>query len=137
MSQRYLLTSIYVIIALMSVSGCSSFVADRTQGFNMIQQGFSSLKPTPGLHQEIEIKSIKLVIIGDREQFQWKKAAAPNSPIIGYATPDNEIWIFGKRVNGKIVVNEAVLGHEITHLLSFQNASIANPDHFAELNTAR
>lgn len=118
------------IIAILSVvTGCSaSYVGNREQAFNMIQQGFSSLESTPGLHQEVQLRNVKVVIVGDREQFEWKKAAAANSHVAGYATPDNEIWIFGKVVNGQVVVNEAIIGHELMHLLNFSTQSVANPD---------
>lgn len=136
--QRYSWTIMCIAVILLSVtSGCSSFVADREQGFTMIQRGFSGLEPTPGLYREVTLKQIKVVIVGEREQFQWAKAASKNSNILGYATPANELWIFGKVVDGKIVVNEAVLGHELTHLLNFQDARIANPDTLRDLDPVR
>lgn len=121
------------ILSLIALTGCSSFIADREQGFNMIQRGFSGLEPTPELYKEVTLKQVKVILVGNRAQFQWKEAAAKNSSILGYATPDNEIWIFGKEVDGKIVVNEAVIGHELTHLLSFEDSSVANPDKFRDL----
>lgn len=132
--KRCFLVIVCWIGALSLLTSCCSFVADREQGFNMIQRGFSNLEATPDLYEEVQIKNIKVIIVGDRKQFTWKKAAAENSSIIGYATPDNEIWIFGKEVEGKIVLNEAVLGHELAHLLNFKNPKIANPDRFRDLN---
>lgn len=125
------------VCILITLSGCSSYIADREQGFNVIQRGFSGLDPTPGLHQEVQIANVKVIIVGDREQFQWKKAAAKDSSIIGYATPNNEIWVFGKVVDGKVVVNEAVIGHELMHLLNFNDATIANPDRLKEITPLR
>jgi hypothetical protein len=132
--KRYFLSILCWVIMLSCLTSCSSFVADREQGFNMIQRGFSNLEATPDLYEEIELTNVKIIIVGDREQFAWKKAAAKNSSIIGYATPSNEIWVFGKRVDGKIVLNEAVLGHELTHLLNFKDPKVANPDKFRDLN---
>jgi hypothetical protein len=132
--KRSFLVIVCWIGALSFLTSCYSFVADREQGFNMIQRGFSNLESSPDLHEEIELRNIKVIIVGEREQFTWEKAAAANSSIIGYATPSNEIWIFGKMVEGKIVLNEAVLGHELTHLLNFKNPKIANPDKFRDLN---
>jgi hypothetical protein len=132
--KRHFLVIACWISALSLLTSCYSFVADREQGFNMIQRGFSNLEATPELYKEVELKNIKVFIVGDRKQFTWKKAAAANSSIIGYATPNNEIWILGKEVEGKIVLNEAVLGHELTHLLNFKDSKIANPDRFRDLN---
>jgi len=133
--QHPLLKLLIGFIFLGCATGCSSFVADREQGFTMMQRGFSELEPTPELYREVTLQQVKVVIVGDRQQFRWSKAAAENSGILGYATPDNEIWVFGKVVNGEIVVNEAVLGHELTHLLNFQDTRIANPDTLSNLNS--
>ena len=135
--QRSLIRVVALVLLLSFSSGCSSFVADREQGFTMMQRGFSELEATPELHKELTLERIKVVIVGERQQFQWSKAAAENSSILGYATPTNEIWIFGKMLNGKIVVNEAVLGHELAHLLHFQNKEMADPDKFRELDKER
>ncbi len=132
--RQALVGMLIVMLAVIFTSGCSSFVADREQGFTMMQRGFSELKPTPDLYKELTLEHVKVVIVGNRQQFNWSKAAAENSQILGYATPANEIWVFGKIVNGKIVVNEAVIGHELTHLLNFRDARVANPDTLRELN---
>ena len=134
--KRSVIMTLLFVSLLSLLTGCSSFVADREQGFNIMQRGFSGLAPTPGLYREVELEHVKVVIVGNREQFQWKQAAAKDSQILGYATPANEIWIFGKMVDGKIVVNEAVIGHELTHLLNFKNPEIANPDKFRDLRDA-
>ena len=40
----------------------------------------------------------------------------------------NGIYVFGKRVKGKIIVNGAILGHELTRQLNFANVGVVNPD---------
>ena len=100
----------------------------RKIGFNEIQKGFASFDKTPDLHEVIELKNIKVHIVGDRKHFKWDRAAAYGSPVAGYATRKNEIYVFGKLVKGKVVLNQAILGHELTHLLNFKNPNIANPD---------
>lgn len=135
--KRFVVMTLLFVSLVGLLSGCSSFVADREQGFNMIQRGFSGLESTPELYKEVELDHIKVVIVGTREQFQWDRAAARDSHIMGYATPANEIWVFGKVVDGKIVVNEAIIGHELTHLLNFKNPEVANPDKFRDLHEAQ
>jgi len=108
---------------------CVSLATDlRKIGFNEIQKGFASLDKTPNLHEVVELKNVKVHIVGDRKYFKWDKAAAYGSPVAGYATSKNEIYVFGKTVKGKVVINQAILGHELTHLLNFKNSNIGNPD---------
>ena len=114
--------------------GCVSLATDlRKVGFEEIQKGFSSLTATPDLYEVIEIKNVKVYIVGDRKYFNWDKAAAYGSPVAGYATSKNEIFVFGKVVNGKIIANQAILGHELNHLLHFANPRVANPDRLDDL----
>ena len=47
----------------------------------------------------------------------------------GCATNNNEIFVIGTEINGKIVIDDEVLGHELRHLLNWANPEIANPDH--------
>ena len=108
----------------------------RKVGFDEIQKGFASLEKTPGLqnlHEIIELKNVKIHVVGDRKFFKWDRAAAYGSPIAGYATSGNEIYVFGKLVKGKIIVNQAILGHELNHLLNFKNPKVANPDKLDDL----
>ena len=116
------------------LGGCASYVTDcRKQGFNLIQKGFASIEETEDVYEVVELKNVKVYVVGNRRQFNWDKAAAYGSPIAGYANTNNEICLFGKRVGDKIVVNQAILGHEFNHLLNFANPKIANPDELDDL----
>lgn len=122
------------LIFIFAVAGCGSHAAQyRAQGFNYIQQGFTSIEGTSDVYEVVELKNVKILIVGDRKHFNWEKAAAYGSPIAGYANTKNEICLFGKRVGDKIVVNQAILGHELNHLLNFKNPKIANPDKLDEM----
>lgn len=83
----------------------------------------------------VELKNVKVYIVSDRRDFDWDKASAYGSPVLGYAKRNNEIHVLGKRVGDKIVVNQAILGHELNHLLNFKNPNIANPDKLDDLGT--
>ena len=98
-----------------------------------MRQGFASIEPTPDLYEVVELKNVKVFIVGDRKLFKWEKAGTSGSPIEGYANTNNEIRVLGKRVGDKIVVNQAVLGHELNHLLNFKNPKIANPRKLDEM----
>ena len=93
-----------------------------------MQQAFDYYEAPSDLNTVIELKNVKIHIVGDRKYFKWNKAAATDSPVVGYATSGNEIYVFGKRLGNKIIINQAVLGHELNHLLNYQNPNVANPD---------
>jgi len=114
--------------------GCVALATDRRkEGFETLQKGFISLPETPNLHEIIVLKEVKVHIVGHRNLFDWNVAAAYGSPVAAYANTNNEIWILGKVVEGKIIVNQAILGHEFKHLLNFKNPVVANPDRLDEL----
>ena len=99
----------------------------------MFNRGFSQLDKSPALHKVIELKNVKVHIVGNRSQFNWDRAAAYGSPVAGYANTKNEIWLFGRLAKGKVIINQAILGHELNHLLSFKEPVIANPDKLDDL----
>ena len=113
---------------------CSPLAADlRNEGSRLTQQAFESFKQTPDLHEVVELKNIRIHIVGDRKQFKWNVASAYGSPILGYAANNNDIYVLGKRIGNKIIINETVLGHELNHLLNFQNPEFADPDKLDKL----
>ena len=116
------------------LSGCVTLATDRRkEGFTALQNGFTSLAETPDLHKIIKIKEVTVHIVGHRRHFNWNVAAAYGSPVAAYANTNNEIWIIGKVVKGRIIVNQAILGHEFQHLLNFQANEIADPDQLDSL----
>ena len=120
---------LFCLVGLFAFAGCGSHVTEyRKMGFDFIQQGFASIENTPELYEVIELEKVRIYIVGDRKHFKWENAEAYGSPIAGYANTNNEIGVFGKRVGNKIIVNQAILGHELNHLLNFKNHTIADPD---------
>ena len=127
--KRQIIITIMVFILGVAAAGCSRFyIRKQNQGYQSFKQASASLGLTPELHETIVIDNIIVHIVGDPKKFNWDKAAAFGSPVEGYATYENEIWILGTMVNGKIIINQAILGHELNHLLNFKNPTIADPD---------
>ncbi len=123
-----------ILCLLTSLTACGSWTsAQRRSGFREIQRSFEALPATPDLYTVIELERVRVHIVGDRSLFSAPTAAAYGSPILAYATPGNAIWLIGKRVNGLIVINQAILGHELQHLLNFKNPAIADPDQLDRL----
>ena len=126
-----LLTSISLLFFLV---GCVSLATDRRkQGFETLQRGFTSLEETPDLHEIVTLKEVTIHVVGSRKLFDWRDASAYGSPVAAYANTKNEIWIIGTMVKGRIIINQAILGHELKHLMNFKNPIIADPDHLDEL----
>ncbi|RJR29702.1 MAG: hypothetical protein C4576_34905 [Desulfobacteraceae bacterium] len=126
---------VFILLALIyGLSGCVPLATDvRKEAFRSFDKSFGSLGESPTLNEVIELGGVKVHIVGHRQFFNYHRAAAYGSPVIGYATSNNEIWVFGKVVRGRIVVNQAVLGHELMHLLNFKNRAIADPDRLDDL----
>jgi hypothetical protein len=124
----------FLVLGVLFVSGCVPLATDnRKEAFRSFDRSFASLDESPSLNEVIDIGGVKIHIVGHRHFFNLHHAAAYGSPVVGYATSNNEIWVFGKVVKGKIVVNQAVLGHELVHLLQFKDPRVANPDKLDDL----
>ena len=123
-----------LVLFCLSVSGCVPLATDtRKEAFRNFDTSFNSLDEAPNLNEVIDLGGVRVHVVGNRQFFNIRQASAYGSPIVGYATSANEIWVFGRRVKGKIVVNQAVLGHELMHLLQFKNPRVADPDKLDDL----
>lgn len=122
---------IFLSLLLFSVftTGFFAVATDyRKIGFKEMQRGFAKLYSPSDLHEIVKIRDVTIHIVGDRKYFRWDRASAYGSPVQGYATRKNEIWVFGTVVKGRIVLNQAILGHEFNHLLQFNHPQVHNPD---------
>lgn len=122
-----LISLLFVLLILLA--SCAQFASDyRKDGFYLRQTAFESCEAANDLNMVVELKNVRVHIVSDRKYFEWKKAAADDSRMLGYATTGNEIFVFGRKLGNKIVVNQAIIGHELNHLLNYQNSTVANPD---------
>ncbi len=126
-------TLIWVVLIFLFIGCTSPATGYRQVGFDMMQKGFISLNESPFEPEVVELGNVKVHIVSHRKYFNWNKAAAYGSGVAGYANTKNEIWVFGRMINGKIVFNQAILGHELNHLLNFKNLKIANPHKLNDL----
>jgi len=111
-------------------SGCTFFAiapatVARMDGFDAQWRGFNSLKTDRFDPYETEIK-IKVIVVDDMTAIGYPGAVAT------YSHPEGAIRIVGKKINGKIVLCPAVLGHEVQHALEYQDGEFANPDKLEE-----
>jgi hypothetical protein len=109
------------------LGGCVAAPATvaRMDGFDAQWRGFNSLKTGRFGSYETEI-TLKVVVVDEMEAIGYPGAAAT------YSHPSGVIRIVGKKINGKIVLCPAVLGHEVQHALEYQDGEFANPDKLEE-----
>ena len=132
-SKRKTLVLLFCSLILIP-AGCAPVATEyRLQGFQYFHRSFAQIDEDPDLYEVIELEKVRIYIVGQRKHFKWKKAAAYGSPYHGYATERNEIFVFGKRVGDRIIVDQSILGHELNHLLNFENRTVANPDKLNDL----
>ncbi len=122
-----LINLLFLLIILLA--SCAQFASDyRKDGFYLMQTAFDSSEAAEDLNMVVDLKNVRVHIVSDRKYFEWEKASAYDSRMLGYATTGNEIFVFGRKLGNKIVVNQAILGHELNHLLNYQNSIVANPN---------
>lgn len=77
----------------------------------------------PTFNHTVTLHTVTMHIIGSREQFP------SDSPYLMGLCRGNEIWILGRKTpDGKIYINEGILGHEMLHILHQHDAQFLNPD---------
>lgn len=124
----------FLLVFAMFFLGCGPYPYAsvlRQDGYAYMQKGFDSVPSSSELHKIFLLNNLKVHIVDSQEQFSH--VPFRNSSVLGYATPF-EIWVIGKEVNGKIIINWAVIGHELIHVLSFYHPEIIlNPDSYEVL----
>ncbi len=107
---------------LLLLFGCASAATvARMDGFNSQWRGYDAVKGTPAKHTATVTVQ---VVVGDNVGYPGAVGT--------YSHPHGIIRIKGKTVGGKIIVCEAVLGHEVLHALQFQDGNFVNPDTLTE-----
>ena len=134
MGRRHIWT---VLLAVwVTISGCNSlFLYDMKNGQNALSSAYHHLEAAEDLDMTVTLNTVKIRIIGDQDKFRGRYGLSES--VSGYVRINKdhtaEICILGYRANGKIVVNQLVLGHELTHILNHKNRAIAEPDKIEEL----
>jgi len=127
--QKYSSFTLATLLISILLASCAQWASDyRRDGFYLTQTAFESCEEPNNLNMVVELKNVRVHIVSDRKYFEWEKASAEDSRILGYATTANDIFVFGRKLGNQIVVNQAILGHELNHLLHYQNSMVANPD---------
>ena len=93
--------------------------------FAWIFAGCAHKKPEE-FHEVIILKKVRVHIVSDRSQFDYPRARI-NRRVNGYAKRNNEIWLLGYEDLTGVRVRKRTLGHELLHLLHWEDSGIINP----------
>ena len=87
----------------------------------------SGCAPQKSFHKIIHLKNIEIHIVSDRSQFDNEHARMCRG-VNGYAKRNGEVWVLGWQTKDGIRVNFRTMGHEIGHIINWQDSDFANPD---------
>lgn len=113
-----------IVLLFIGCSGKDIYLDSRDVAFKESYHGYSALKKY-NLIKLIEIKNLKIFITG--EEIGTLK---DGRKILGLADCNGKrciITIEGTILEGKVVMNEVVLGHELLHVLNFHDPMICDP----------
>ena len=130
-SKSLLISIVINIISIgIIVSGCLGFAAYHTDmRESAARQSSSWFQELPNdWHGEVEqcftIPAMKVCVHNDK----W--VGVRQQPA-GWASK-REVHLCAKMVNGKIVLDQIVVGHEWTHVMNYYNDLIINPDDYSK-----
>ncbi|MCF8146716.1 MAG: hypothetical protein K9N21_22645 [Deltaproteobacteria bacterium] len=121
---------------LMLVSGCSpvEIRADYLQtGFDYHNLGYTALPESSPLNKTMAIKNLRINIVGREDQYQPRRITYDNDSPGQPMEPSHEIWVVGKKLKGKIILNQVVLGNELKHLMHSIDSEVACPCNIEDL----
>ena len=118
-----------LLVCAVALVGCASSPQTRARlgGLNQQWWGFSLIQGEPFDRYEAVIE-LKIILVDDVGKIPY---AGPGS--VGAYQAPGTIWMVGKKVGGKFVGCDAVLGHEVHHALDYQTGAFHNPDRLREL----
>jgi len=97
------------------------------KGFDYTNLGYTSLPESSPLNETIAIKNLKVIIVGSLDQYQRRRITQDADDTAQPVKPRHEIWVVGKKLKGKIIINQVVLGYELKHLMHLIRPDVLCP----------
>lgn len=108
------------LLGVLLASGCApSYMSQREHGFHILQRDIDTVPQNSHIEERVVLPRLHIVLAGGPQQLH---ARMQNGFLEGPV-----VWGIGKRVQGRIVVNEAVLGAQLHRLLHQHTDAIAAP----------
>ena len=117
-----------LILIIFFVISCVPYTGDFNQvqraGFKKFDIAFEKIPDREaGMNLTIPVNAQIHIVRDSTKLPDWCRAYG-----FGACCTPGHVYVVGKVLNGKIVINQAILGHEVHHLLNFENEYVADPD---------
>ena len=97
------------------------------KGFDYTNLGYTSLPESSPLNETLIIKNLRVIIVGSLDQYQRRRITQNADDTAKPVEPRHEIWVVGKKLKGKIIINQVVLGYELKHLMHLIRPDVLCP----------
>ncbi len=102
------------------------------KGFDYTNLGYTSLPESSPMNETIIIENLRVIIVGSLDEYQHRRITQEKDDTAQPAKTIHDIWVIGKKLKGKIIINQVVLGHELKHLMNLIRPDVLCP---ADLET--
>ena len=113
-----------LLLLILLLCSCTSFTQEQRYGYAHFNTAFEML-PNVEEQRLVLLKNV-LIIIRPNNTTMSNTHGGLN--VLGIAHKTNIIEVVGKMRGDKIYVNPAILGHEMMHLMTFDDEDFYNPD---------
>ena len=118
------------LISIIPLAGCApvEIRGDYFQkGFDYSNLGYTTLPESAPLNETMVIKNLRIVIVGRADVHPSRTISGDPDAVGTVVEPVHEIRVIGKKLKGKIILNQVVLGNELKHLMNALNPEVACP----------
>ena len=103
-----------------------SYLDHQKEGFKAFNKAFECHEETTGVVNKTIGLTIEIQVVDNAVMFRIEDKVAGQ---VGYASNNGRnMGVLGRYHKGKIILNQAAIGHELNHLLNFADPEIMNPD---------
>lgn len=97
------------------------------KGFDYIQVGYGELPTSDPLNKTLVIKNLKIIIVGRYAQDQDLKTVSSSDDTAQAMQSTHEIRVMGKKLKGKIILNQVELGNRLKSLMHLIDPEVLCP----------
>ena len=120
----------FCLASILTLSSCTpvEIRGDYLQkGFDYTNLGYTSLPESSPLNETVVIKNLRVIIVGSLDQYQRRRITQNVDDTAQPVEPRHDIWIIGKKLKGKIIINQVVLGYELKNLMHLIRPDVLCP----------